>query len=288
VALEELAAEYRKTENRFTDKFEPTLMTARRINGVQFNIQDQGQGEPGLVFLHYWGGSSRTWNLVTDQLNTDFRCVAYDHRGWGDSDGPETGYSMANLANDAEALIKTLGLQRYILVGHSMGGKVAQLLASRHPTGLQGLVLVAPSPPTPMTVPESQRKQMIEAYESREAVEFLIDNILTSVRVPDQIREQIVEDTLKGASPAKHAWPKTGMLEDISDAVVNISIPTLVLAGENDQVERIETLERGLVPYIPTVRTKIIPKTGHLSPLEVPDQIAAEIREFTTASTRLR
>ena len=59
-------------------------------------------------------------------------------------------YRIADLAADAEGVIETLGLQRYVLVGHSMGGKFAQLIASRRPRGLEGLVLVAPSPPSPM------------------------------------------------------------------------------------------------------------------------------------------
>jgi pimeloyl-ACP methyl ester carboxylesterase len=131
-----------------------------------------------------------------------------------------------------------------------------------------------------MAVPEDVRKQMIQAYQIREAVELLIQNILTAIPLPDQIREQIIEDTLKGGLAAKHAWPEKGMLEDISNAVPNISVPTLVLAGENDQVEKIDSLERALVPNIPTARMTIIPQTGHLSPLEVPDQIASQIRAF--------
>jgi hypothetical protein len=82
---------------------------------------------------------------------------------------------------------------------------------------------------------------MILAYQNREAVEFLIQNVLTAIPLPDQIREQIIEDTLKGGLAAKHAWPEKGMLEDISSAVPNISVPAVVLAGENDQVEKIES-----------------------------------------------
>ena len=252
----------------------------RTTNGIQLNVRDEGKGEPALLFLHYWGGSSRTWDPVVNRLKTDFRCVAYDHRGWGESDKPETAYSVHDLANDAEALIQTLGLTRYVLIGHSMGGKVAQLLAAKRPGGLEALILVAPAPPTPMNVPEAQRKQMIQAYQNREAVEFLIQNVLTAVPPPDEIRQQIIEDTLKGGMAAKHAWPEKGMLEDISGAVPDIRVPTLVLAGENDQVEKIDSLERAVVPNIPTARMTVIAETGHLSPLEVPERIASEIRAF--------
>jgi pimeloyl-ACP methyl ester carboxylesterase len=161
-----------------------------------------------------------------------------------------------------------------------MGGKVAQLLASKRLEGLEALILVAPAPPSPINLTEAERNQRIQAYESREAVEFLIQNVLTALPLPSQIREQIIEDTLKGAVPAKYAWPEKGMLEDLTPAVLNICVPTLVLAGENDQVEKVDSLKRELVPNIPTARMTTSPETGHLSPLEVPDKIASEIRAF--------
>jgi len=67
------------------------------------------------------------------------------------------------------------------------------------------------------------------------------------------------------------------MIEDISSAVLNINVPTLVLAGENDQVERVATLEQELFPRIRDAQMKVIPRSGHLSLLEVPDEIAAGI-----------
>ena len=145
-----------------------------QINDIELNVCDQGLGEQVLFFLHYWGGSLRTWGEVIKRLENHFRCIAYDHRGWGNSDAPPSGYRMEDLAHDAEGLIRKLGLRRYVLIGHSMGGKVAQLLASWHPAGLEGLLLVAPSPPVPMTVTEEQRKRMIEPYGKRQDVEVLI------------------------------------------------------------------------------------------------------------------
>lgn len=253
-----------------------------QINGVGLNVREQGRGGIALLFLHYWGGSSRTWAQVVQLLQKQYRCIAYDHRGWGDSDATESGYHIEGLADDAAALIQHLRLDQYALVGHSMGGKVAQIVASRRPPGLQALILVAPAPPVPMAVPEAQRKQMIEAYGSRQGVEAAIQYVLTANELPANMREMIVEDSLKGAPAAKRAWPESGMIEDISEAVSKINVPTLILPGEKDQVERLEILEKELLPCIPGAQLKVIPKTGHLSPLEVPSEIAMAISHFLT------
>jgi 3-oxoadipate enol-lactonase len=161
-----------------------------------------------------------------------------------------------------------------------MGVKIAQLLASWHPASLEALILVARSPPVPMAAPEEQRKQMIEAYDTRQAVEVLIEHVLRAVRITEKVREMIIEDTLRGTPQGKREWPEAGMIEDISSAVLKINVPTLVLAGENDQVERVATLEQELIPCIRGAQIKVIPRSGHLSPLEVPDEIAAGIPNF--------
>jgi pimeloyl-ACP methyl ester carboxylesterase len=135
---------------------------------LSFNVLETGSGEPTLLFLHYWGGSARTWNAVTAQLSTNFRCIAYDQRGWGQSDAPEQGYSIRDLALDAAHIVEALRLHRYVLVGHSMGGKVAQFLASQRPPGLVGLVLVAPATPTPQNLPEPAKQAQLHAYDDRE------------------------------------------------------------------------------------------------------------------------
>ncbi|WP_232316664.1 alpha/beta fold hydrolase [Candidatus Burkholderia verschuerenii] len=149
-------------------------------NGTRIHVAQRGSGALALVFLHYYGGSSRTWDEVAKALPDRYRLVATDHRGWGDSDAPAHGYRIADLANDAEGVIDALDLKRYVLVGHSMGGKVAQLIASRRPTGLEGLVLVAPSPPSPMLLSDEERATLTGAYRSRESVEFVIDHVLTA------------------------------------------------------------------------------------------------------------
>ncbi|BCG01245.1 hypothetical protein PPGU19_058130 [Paraburkholderia sp. PGU19] len=249
-------------------------------NGTRIHVAQRGSGELAVVFLHYYGGSSRTWDGVASELSDRYRIVATDHRGWGESEAPVDGYGSADLAADAEGVIQTLGLARYVLVGHSMGGKVAQLIASRRPAGLEGLVLVAPSPPSPMLLSDEQRATLTGAYQSRESVEFVIDNVLTAKSLDAARREQVIEDSLKAAPQAKAAWPNVAMGEDITAAVASIDVPTIVISGEFDQVDRIATLQAELMPRIPHAAMHILPGTGHLSPLEAPVELAHIIARF--------
>ncbi|KEA52988.1 hydrolase [Mangrovibacter sp. MFB070] len=250
------------------------------INGTHIHVTQRGKGTPALVFLHYYGGSSRTWESVINVLTHDYHSIAYDHRGWGESGKPEDGYDIAGLAADTESVIKALGLQRYILVGHSMGGKVAQLFASRQPQGLEGLILVAPSPPVPMHLSDEERKVLKSAYSSRESVEYVIDHVLTAKTLSAVHRKQVVEDSLKGSIHAKKAWPDEAMREDITAWVTAINVPTLVVSGDQDKVERLNVLKEELLPRIPEATLKVIPGAGHLLPLEVPEILASLIAGF--------
>jgi pimeloyl-ACP methyl ester carboxylesterase len=251
-----------------------------QTKGPKIHVREQGEGELAFVFLHYWGGSSRTWEGVASELSSQYRTIATDHRGWGDSDAPEHGYAIADLANDAAEVIEALNVQRYVLIGHSMGGKVAQLLASRRPKGLAGVVLVAPSPPSPMTLPNEQRAAMASSYASRESVSWVLDNVLTATPLSPAHREQVIADSLRGAPQAKAAWPNATMLEDITSDVLAIDVPVMVIAGEHDQVDRVETLQRELLPRIAGARLHVLPGVGHLSPLEAPAMVAKVIRQF--------
>ncbi|TAL52064.1 alpha/beta hydrolase [Pandoraea sp.] len=254
-------------------------------NGIDIHLTQRGESELALVFLHYWGGSSRTWGPVIDALSGQFRTVAVDQRGWGASQASVQGYAIADLADDAQAVVDTLGLRRYVLVGHSMGGKVAQLLAARRPHGLAGVVLVAPSPPTPTVLADAQRAAMVCAYDSRESIEWVLDNVLTAAPLSPALREQVIADSLRGAPQAKAAWPNVIMLEDIANDVARIDVPVWVIAGELDQVDRIETLQAELMPRIAGARLQVLPGVGHLSPLEAPSALAATLRGFVDELT---
>ena len=230
-------------------------------------------------FLHYWGGTHRTWNKVAAELQSSHRIVTYDMRGWGESGAAENGYSIAALAEEATALIERLGLSNYVLIGHSMGGKIAQLIASRNPQGLIGLILVAPATPAPSHLPLEAVQQQIHAYDNRESVLQTIQFL--SARTPDpETVEQIVQDSLSGTPEAKLAWPTSAILEDISSEVSKITVPTLVLAGELDRLDSVEQHRRKVIARIPGSSLEIIPDSGHLLPIDEPVRMARAIGHF--------
>jgi pimeloyl-ACP methyl ester carboxylesterase len=240
-------------------------------------------GEPtALVFLHYWGGSHRTFAPVIARLTRGFTVVSYDQRGWGESRELPGPYGLGQLADDALDVVRGLGIRRYVLVGHSMGGKVAQMVAARRPDGLSGLALVAPAPPRPV-VDAQAAEALSHAYDSGETAGFVLDNVLTSRPLPPDLREQVLADSLAAATEARREWPLHGITEDITAAAKAIEVPVLVLAGEHDRVEPPASLEANLLPYIPGARMTVIAGTGHLSPLEAPDQLANLIDEFVTS-----
>lgn len=239
---------------------------------------------PTLVLLHYWGGTARTWDLVVDHLRGR-SVLTIDARGWGRSSDLTGPYTLEQLAADTLAVVADAGLRDYVLVGHSMGGKVAQLVAATRPEGLRGLVLVGsgPAEPAAAVTPEYQR-QLSHAYDSPESVAGARDHVLTATTLPDHLKAQVLADSLSGSDAARTEWPLRGIAQDITGYARRVAVPALVIAGEDDQVEPVEVLRTKLVPFLAGALFTVIPGAGHLIPLEAPAALAAAISGFAPAS----
>ncbi|NUU08183.1 alpha/beta hydrolase [Leifsonia sp. C5G2] len=235
---------------------------------------------PALVFLHYWGGSARTWDVVLGLLPLH-EAVSIDFRGWGRSRGLPGPFGLEQLAEDTLAIIDEAGIDDYVLVGHSMGGKVAQLIAATRPAGLRGIVLVGSGPAVPAAeiTPEYQ-EQLSHAYDTEESAAGARDHVLTSTPLSERLAAQVLEDSRASADDARTEWPLRGIAEDVSDRTRMIDVPSLVVAGERDRVEPAAVLERNLMPYLAAADFVVLPGTGHLIPLEAPEALAAAIAAF--------
>jgi len=245
------------------------------ISRPNLPVYDYQPGEgPALVFLHYWGGSARTWQLVTGQL-PGRAIVRIEARGWRRSRRLPGPYTLEQLAQDVRDVITDAGLEDYILVGHSAGGKVAQIVAAAPPAVLAGLVLVAPAPPKPpATVTPEFQEQVLHAYDSDEAVAASRDHVLTATPLSGDIKAQIVADSLDVDPEARDEWARHGVVQDITSQARAIEVPVIVIAGENDHLEPEQVLRGNLLPYLAKAELHVIPRTGHLVPLEAPADLA--------------
>ncbi|MEU1663091.1 alpha/beta hydrolase [Streptomyces sparsogenes] len=251
------------------------------VEGGTLSVRVGGHTGPALVFAHYWGGSADTWNGVIGHLPPGQATVRFDQRGWGISRALPGPYHLDRLADDLARVVDACGPGPFVLVGHSMGGKVSQLLAGRRPPGLAGLVLVAPAPPQPpASVTEEYRQHLSHAYDSPETVRHALDGVLTATPLSEAVRATAMRDSLAAGAEARQEWPLRGIAQDITHAVRGIEVPVTVLAAENDAVEPPHVLREYLLPHIPHATLTTVPAVGHLLPAEAPGPVATALGDF--------
>ena len=251
---------------------------ARNATPAPLHTLESGTGPLTLVFLHYFGGSAQEWREVMHLLGNDYRCIAIDLRGHGDSDSPDNGYTVDDMANDVGDSLHQHGVSDFVLVGHSMSGKVALALASRQPAGLQSLLLVSPSPPVPEPIPDDERQKLLAGHGQRAAAEQTLKNI-TEVRVSKAIREQIIADDLRTSKPAWDGWLLAGSREDISARMATVTVPVHIIVGSEDRALPPDVQPRLTLPYLPGATLDSCAGAGHLLPWEVPTELANFIRK---------
>ena len=266
-----------------------------------------GDQRPTLMLLHFWGGSNRTYARLITQLQNKFNIVAPSLRGWGESSKPEdpSAYQIADYADDITDLLSSLHTERpdlfnngTVLVGHSMGGKIAQILLTKpeFEDVLRGLVLIAPAPASSFQLPTSEmREQQLHAYDSLESARFVVENVLLGrpdAIEPDEV-EKLAGDAFGGSEAAKKAWPDYGMGEDYGDAVINAvhtrsgdgGLKVLVVVGSLDQVETPPRVQIEVVEPLRIAGTNVaweeLEDVGHLSPVEAPELLAEAITDLS-------
>jgi len=121
---------------------------------------------------------------------------------------------------------------------------------------------------------------MMSGPNVREFVTMAVEKMLTSKPISHEDVELLVADAIRGSPAARAAWGRQTSLEDITEAVGHIDTPTLVISGEHDKIDPVETLKRELLPRIPGAVLQVLPDVGHLSLLEAPKEIARHLDTF--------
>jgi pimeloyl-ACP methyl ester carboxylesterase len=224
-----------------------------------------------FVALHYWAGSGRAFDQLRPALPAGSQLLAPDLPGFG-AQGvpPEFDYSVAAYADWVAAYIQRNSLSSYVLLGHSMGGKIALALAARQPAGLRSLVLLSPSPPTPEPMSAADRAAARAAYGQPASAAQTFASI-TNLPLPEIIRTQVIADNLRSTQAAWNAWLDQGSRENISALLPRLDVPCQLLVGEHDRAISPATQQQATLPLLPpdTVLQRV-PGAGHLLPLEAP------------------
>jgi 3-oxoadipate enol-lactonase len=239
-----------------------------------------------VVLSHALGCDLSMWDGLANVLAADCRVIAYDQRGHGASDAPPhdgSGYAIADLADDAARLLRELDTGPVVWAGISMGGMVGQELALRHPALVGALVLAN----TTSGYPEAARavwRQRIDTV-CRQGIEVIADAVMARYfhegfraqrpAVVARFRGRLVTTEVEGYAGCCAA---VGAV-DTTARLGNITVPTLVIAGELDQgtpPDMARTLQAG----IPDARLEILAQASHLSAVEQPEAFAALVTGF--------
>jgi N-formylmaleamate deformylase len=262
--------------------------TVCRANGINIHYLRTGGNKPTLIALHGLTGSGACWSQLARELEDHYDIIMPDARGHGQSSAPLHGYTYQDHANDVIELIRTLDIQSPYLLGHSMGGMTAAMVASRLGFAIEGIVLADPT----FISPEWQGQ-----LDEREAV-----------KQHRQILRSSKTELFKEAK-AKHRYRSSEMLEHLVQArfrtnprafdvlipphpefdelVRNIYVPTLLVLGSEGIVSA-ETA-RELHALNPDLQYKLIPDVGHGLPYDEPERLAAAIDAFLKPkSTNMR
>lgn len=238
-----------------------------------------------VYFLHALGGSGTSFRGVGDRLGDDIRTVTIDLPGFGDA-VRVPGYTVAEMADHVLARIAQDAAPRWLIAGHSMGGKVASLVARRAIAGddpvfgLAGVVLLAGSPPSPEPLPDDKRREMLEwvargPLDDAAARRFVDDN--TARPLPGAADAAAIADVLRTEPAAWRHWLTDGSREDLTGTVGVLDVPAVILAGTED-ADLGADAQRALHGVVyPRARLVRLPDTGHFVPQERPDEVAAEI-----------
>jgi pimeloyl-ACP methyl ester carboxylesterase len=259
-----------------------------RAGDVDLAVIEAGSGGRPLLLVHGFGGAAVDFEWHLDELAAaGWHVVAPDLRGHGASGRPPAGYTFDHLAGDVVGLADSLGWDRFALLGHSMGGVVAQHVALLHPHRLSALVLMDTTAGQPPVDPDLVRMAIAIARE--EGMEALLRAMKelggpldtpAAKRLLDEVPgwEEQSDRKLLACSPTMYAEVLEAWLELPERDLSPIRVPTLVIAGEQDEPFLAAT--HAVARMIEGARVEVLLDAGHSPQVEAPEAWRKTVTTF--------
>lgn len=255
------------------------------LDGVRLHAVSFGEGPRTFVAIGGWTGSWELWEQPFELLTeAGWRCVAYDHRGSGESPADPSLITVGAMVEEVFGVLDALGIERCLLGGESMGGAIAQYAVVREPERFEGLVLVAPGL-TGRWKADPEFTALCRA-DYPTAARVFVERCLPE---PDSEHlERWGRDILLRAEPEQAArmfemWEDEGVPELDPRG---IELPVLVVHGTHDAVVEIES-SRSLAALLPDAELVVLDGAGHVPTVTRPADVVAAIgRRFGAAAPR--
>lgn len=252
--------------------------------GVRLAYGEEGHGHP-VVLVHGFCGSSAYWEKVVPLLSNRFRVITPDLRGHGSSEAPDTEgvYSMEQFASDLKGLLDALGLEKVVVLGHSLGGYATLALAEAYPGRLAGFGLVHSTPLADTEEGKRNREAGIRTIREKGIGEF-VEGLVPKLFAPEHLvnmapEVERVKEIGRDTSPEGAAATQEGMRRrpDRSRVLETAEVPVLLIAGFRDGIappEKVFAVARDTFTQIQ------LDGAGHMSMYENPELLAEAIASF--------
>lgn len=256
-----------------------------QVNGIDLFYDIKGTGEPLLLIAGFLCDHAY-WSLIMPKLISQYQVIRVDNRGVGRSSAPDYPYTMREMANDIAALLNHLGIDSIIVVGHSMGGQIAQELVLAHPEKVKSLILLST-----LAKGDARFYSVIETWgDLPRSIDFrLYEKIVLPWIFTDEFYaipgmvEQLIEWAVHYPfSPAAHTiyhHSRAILSSDTQDRLHNIHCPTLIVVGQQDILTPVKFSQQ-LAQGIPQAELVVIETGGHGFLIESPDTVLAVMLQF--------
>ena len=258
------------------------------VDGLRLHYVDWGnERAPAMVLFHGLQDCARSWDFFAAGMRSEYRVLALDHRGHGDSDAaPPDGYGLRDYVSDVAGLVDHLGLQRMVLVGHSAGGRNAFVYAVDRPEVVDALVIADIDPDAANLESQGMFRRYNSEPDEWDSMEAVIERLRS--RQPNSTREMLEHQAAcmtRETAGGKRVWKRDRALlagyqrPDLWTAWSRIACPTLVLRGRESGLLTHEVAVR-MREAIPRVRLAELEGGGHWIYQEFPGAFEATVRWF--------
>ncbi|NMO15290.1 alpha/beta hydrolase [Pyxidicoccus fallax] len=258
------------------------MPTTSASDGTSLHYRVIGDGPRTVVFVHGWMVSGAVWNSLVERLDlTGLRLVIPDGRGTGQSGKPTSGYTLQGLAQDVLAVADAAGAKRFTLVGHSMGGQLAQWVAAQVPERVEALMLVNSVPASGIPFPPDAAALFRTSAGNRDK-QLTIVTLCTNKLAPE-LAEEMLKDAANTCAPAIESNFDAFTAGGFADKLSAITAPTLVV-GTDDAFLPHAFLRDAIVKPIRRARLAYLPGAFHYPQVERPAELAGMISAFLAGS----